>query len=279
MSTCQHEYAVVALGLEGAALVAIVAVFGVHIVYNYGRIRTTFTTISSYAADPRSFGNRLLFALTFAVSSGLSLLLMLERWNGSDLSDFSWWAQLLIIWCLPLVGIFYTDGAGTVTTYYVGFGPGCLTIPIGVSTLIHSVAAMLFFLGIPSYLNFCAPPHPDAPSDAEAAPAGAAPDSDSTTSSVSRSCSGSETSLGSGSSSSGSSYSSQAEYHEGRAGNVGMATAARLPPLAEKQSATTMKHVLYVASFMSEIAVGLLVTVVAAGLSIHRNRSLRPCFS
>ncbi len=116
------------------------------------KILLTHNTLSSYCADATSNGhaNRALLAVTCLIAGALSGLLI-EEYNSRTPHDMRLWLELSSALALPLVGLFPTSGAFDQKQKYF-CAINCIRVPIGVSELIHSVAA-LYFLFVNGVLN------------------------------------------------------------------------------------------------------------------------------
>jgi len=147
MGECPSKWVAGGLVFGVVSLSATLGVFLAVVLTNFQAIIQRYTTISAYAADPTSFANRLLSAVTFVAGYGLVFLLLLEDFAGvPEIHGYGW--AVCSGLALPLVGVFYTDGRGRFTKYPVGIW-GIPYIPIWVSTLIHTIAASFYFLALP----------------------------------------------------------------------------------------------------------------------------------
>lgn len=105
-----------------------------------------YSTISSYCSDPGSYGNRFLLAVTSFIGLLLAFAYVQEynsRCSDTESQNVRFWLKLVFAFLLPLVGLFYTDGSSKNEYYDLGF----VHLPIMLSTLIHSISALLYFIG------------------------------------------------------------------------------------------------------------------------------------
>jgi hypothetical protein len=138
------EVVVALLGLVGLA--AFFIPFVGYVIQDFQQIKTTYSTISAFSASPTGWANKFLLCVTFI--SGYSLVILLLSEFSSQSAFIPPWEiglQIALCFSLVLIGIFYTDGSHRQLVYVCGGR----NLPIGLSTLIHSLSALGFMIIMP----------------------------------------------------------------------------------------------------------------------------------